>query len=278
MALKTYLLAPNFTLEPQGPIRIGNIIADPYYPTKPLSTPLNPPVTATHTDFECSFSRDSKKSLQGSVWAEFFRFATPKTSGKVGRATLLEYTMDSLETIRIKEDPSDEEASELVKDPKVQAAIKAGISGTTLVYMITGLKVARGFRLDKSVTSTRGGGIKTDIAIISEVGVGTDISISHSKGTSESLRSGNDIIFAYQLHMIASKRWWHKRVEIDVYTPKTAFLNHEEPVGKEDEMTAKLTTHLHLLEVADENEYDSVKVVEALDGDEACFCVEFDET
>lgn len=278
MALKTYLLAPNFTLEPDGPIRIGNIVADPFCPTKPLSTPLKPPITAIHTNFECSFSRDNNKSLHGSVWAQFLQTANANISGGVSRATLSEYTIDSLETIRIKEDPSDEEAAERVKESKVQAAIKAGLSGAAPVYMITGLKVAKGFRLNKSVTSTREANIGASFPITAEVGAGTDISALRAKVTSESSRSGNDIIFAYQLHVIARKGWWHKRVEIDVYAPKSAFLNNEERAVKEEEVTAKSTTHLRLLEVAEENEHDSVKTLEALDGDEACICIAFEET
>ncbi|KAL7950668.1 hypothetical protein V8C42DRAFT_307201 [Trichoderma barbatum] len=47
MALETYILAPNFAFGPDGPIRIGNIIADPFYPTKFLSRPANFPPTPT---------------------------------------------------------------------------------------------------------------------------------------------------------------------------------------------------------------------------------------
>ena len=195
----------------------------------------------------------------------------------MSRATLLEYTIDSLETIRIKEDPLDEEAVERVKESKVQATIKAGLSGTTPVYMITGLKVAKGFRLNKSVISTSEANIGAGFPIIAEVGVGVDISASRAKVTGESSWSGNDIIFVYQLHVIARKGWWYKRVEIDVYAPKLAFLNNEEHAVKEEEVTAKLTIYLHLLEVAEENEHDSVKTLEALDGDEACVCIVFEE-
>ncbi|TFB05984.1 hypothetical protein CCMA1212_001831 [Trichoderma ghanense] len=155
MGLKTYLLAPNFTFEPDGPIRIGNIIADPFYPLKPLSTPAVPPLTATHTDFDCHFSRDSAKSFQGSVWAKFLQNANGNLGRKVGKDVLLEYTIESLETIRMKEDPSDDEAMKRVREPKVEAAVKAGLSGAAPVFMITGLKVAKGFLMNKKVSISR---------------------------------------------------------------------------------------------------------------------------
>ncbi|RSM08256.1 hypothetical protein CDV31_008264 [Fusarium ambrosium] len=207
MALKTYLLAPNFTLEPDGPIRIGNIIADPFRPTKPLSSPLEPPLTATHTDFECSFTRERSKSLNGSVWAQFLQTASAKVGSGVSKALLSEYTMDSLETTRLKQDLSDEEADLRAREPMVKAAIESGLSGTAPVYMITGLKIAKGFRLNKSATSTREGNVSAGIPITEEVGAGADFSASSSRSTGESLRASSDIIFTYQLHVIAQKGW-----------------------------------------------------------------------
>ncbi|RSL53231.1 hypothetical protein CEP54_010488 [Fusarium duplospermum] len=277
MALKTYLLAPNFTLEPDGPIRIGNIIADPFRPTKSLSSPLKPPLTATHTDFECSFTRESSKSLNGSVWAQFLQTASAKVGGGVSKALLSEYTMDSLETTRLKQDLSDEEAELRAVELKVKAAIESGLSGTAPVYMVTGLKIAKGFRLNKSATSTREGNVSAGIPITEEVGAGADFSASSSRSTGESLQAGSDIIFAYQLHVIARKGWWRKRVEADVYAPKAAFLNIDKQSGGEQEIATKISTPLDLLEVAEENEDDSVQTLEARDGDEDCVCIAFKE-
>ncbi|KAM6529685.1 hypothetical protein FALCPG4_007814 [Fusarium falciforme] len=277
MALRTYLLAPNFTLELDGPIRIGNIIADPFRPTKPLSSPVEPPLTATHTDFDCSFTRESSKSLNGSVWAQFLQTASAKVGGGVSRAVLSEYTMDSLETMRLKQDLSDEEAELRAREPKVKAAIESGLSGTAPVYMITGLKIAKGFHINKSATSTREGNLGAGIPITEEVSAGADFSTSSSRSTGESLQSGSDIIFAYQLHVIARKGWWKKRVEADVYAPKAAFLNIGKQPGEEVEVAAGTSTALDLLEIAEENEDESVQTLEAKDGDEDCVCIAFKE-
>ncbi|KAI5460319.1 hypothetical protein BGZ63DRAFT_404793 [Mariannaea sp. PMI_226] len=280
MALKTYILAPNFTLEPDGPIRIGTIIADPYRPTKPLSVPLTSPTTVTHVDFEYSLSQDNSKSLSGSVWAQFLQTARANIGGAVSKAALQEYAMDSLETVRIKADPTDEEAAERVKDPKVHAAIRAGLTGAAPVYMITGLKVAKGFRLNKSVTSTHEANIGANVPITAEVGAGADIAASIANTVSESSRSGSDIIFAYQLHLIARKGWLHKRVGVDVFVPKSALLNKEKKAELEEEeekVMAQSATESALLEIAEENEDDSVRSLEALDGEEACICIAFEE-
>lgn len=278
MALKTYLLAPNFTFEPDGPIRIGNIIADPFYPAKPLSTPTQLPLTTTHIDSDCSFSKDDNKSLRGSIWAQFLQNVNGNISHRVSKDTLFEYAIDSLETIRIKEDPSDEEVTERVKEPRVQAAIKAGLSGAAPVYMITGLKVAKGFRLNKQVTtSTRKTSISLGIPITGGVRVGADVSDSHSESTSESFQSGSSIIFAYQLHVIARKRWWQKNVGVDIYASKSAFLNTDVEEEEEEGMMARECEISHLLGVAEENEYSPVTTLEARDGEETCSCIAFQE-
>ncbi|PTB65484.1 hypothetical protein BBK36DRAFT_38350, partial [Trichoderma citrinoviride] len=233
----TYLLAPNFTSESDGPIRIGNIIADPFHPTKSLSTPINLPPTTTHTDFNCSISHATSTSLQGSVWAKFLENATGNISRKVSQDMSLEFTMDSLETIRLKQDPLDEE--EVIKrimEPKVQGAIKAGLSGAATVYMITGLKVANGFCMNRRVTtSARKMSINMGFPVVAGVGIGADAGVLYSKSRSESFQSGESIIFAYQLHSIGRKSWWDRQIEVDVYAPKCAFMNADVEAEEQEE-------------------------------------------
>lgn len=271
-ALKTYILAPNFTFERDGPIRLGNIIADPFRPTKVLSTLSHEPLTAKHTDFECSFTREKSRSLRGGVWAQFLQTASASVGGGGERATTSEYTMDSLETVRLKQDPSDEEAAARSREPKVQAAIKSGLSGAAPVYIVTGLMIAKAFRFSRSVTSTRSGNVGAGVPVTAEVGVGMDVDASTSTTVGDSMRSGSDIIFAYQLHTIASKGWWHKRVEAEVYAPKSAFLNNDQRVV-EEEIGVQASTCEELLEVARENEEDSIQTLDAKNGDEPCICI-----
>ncbi|KAL7805251.1 hypothetical protein V8C44DRAFT_341270 [Trichoderma aethiopicum] len=278
MGLKTYLLAPNFTFEPDGPIRIGNIIADPFYPLKPLSTPVHPPLTATHVDLDCTFSRESDKSLHGSLWAKFLQNANGKIGQKLSKDIQLQYTIDSLETIRIKDDPSDEEAMNRIREPKVQSAIKAGLSGAAPVYMITGLKVAKGFRMNKKVTISRQkASLGIGFSVAEGVVIGADGNVTHSTTTSETFQSSSSIIFAYQLHIIGPKSWWRRRIGIDVYAPKSAFLNTDEDVEEEEGVVIECCEHSHLLEIAEENEYPRPKVLEAVEAKENCHCIAYEE-
>jgi gamma-glutamyltranspeptidase len=88
-------------------------------------------------------------------------------------------------------------------------------------------------------------------------------------------RSGSDIIFAYQLHVIAQKRWWRKQLSADVYAPRSAFLSEDAKVFEEEKATADFATVEQLLNAAEENEYDSVKSSTAGEEGELCACVSF---
>ncbi|KAI9869217.1 MAG: hypothetical protein M1813_000005 [Trichoglossum hirsutum] len=278
MALKTYLLAPNFTLEPDGSIRIGRIIADPFRPTKPLHIPQTEPTIATHTDFDSSYSLENSHALQGSIWAQFLQTASANVSAGISKDVLTQYTMDSLETIRIKEDPTDKEATELVNHPEVQAAVNAGILGSAPVYMITGIKVAKGFRLTTQVARTHEVQVGASAPITEDVGIGAEVGISRTAAAEDTLRSGSDIIFAYQLHIIARKRWWRKEVSADIYAPPSAFLSEDEHEAVEEEVAVNNITSEQLMSAAEENEDGSVKAAIVLEGGEACVCISFQES
>lgn len=274
---KTYLLAPNFTFQPDGPLRLGSVIADPFRPTKPLSTIPALPDTITHTELERTISRGNSRSLHSSIWAQFLQTASANIGVGVSKDVLTQYTMDSLETVYFQSDPTDAEAMEYARDGKVRAAMKAGIFGTQPVYMVTGLKIAKGFRLVSEIASTREGNVGASAPVVDQVSLGAKVGFSKGKTVEESLVAGSDIVFAYQLHVIAEKGWRHKRVEADLYEPKSAFLGHEEESVEEKPVEAGTATAADLLDFAEENEDDTVKLVEARDGDGACICITFQE-
>ncbi|KAI9766108.1 MAG: hypothetical protein M1840_006815 [Geoglossum simile] len=279
-AVKTYLLAPNFTFQPDGPIRLGNIIADPFKPTRTLSAfdpSLSIPETVTTNEFGYTISGDKGRSLRGSVWAQFLQSASAKVSGEASDDVLTCYTMDSLEAMYFKRDPTEEEVADRVKAKKVQAAMKAGLFGLQPVYMITGLRVAKGFKMSSEVVPKREGNVGASGPVTDQVSLGGEVGLSHWSAVQESFRSGNDIIFAYQLHVIAQKGWREKRVEVDVYAPKAAFLNDEKQEDKES-IVASHATVADLCEIGAESEDVSIDVIEAQDGDETYVCVLFSKS
>ena len=272
--MKTYLLAPNFTFEPDGPIRIGIIIADPFHPTKSLHIPTTKPAVAKHTDLDVTHARQKSRSHHHSIWAQFFSTASANIRAGASSDVHTQYTMNSLETIRMKEDPTDKDAAELLNIPEIKATVSAGLMGFAPVYMITGIKIARGFRLSTRTSQTHDAQLGGSVPITDTLGAGGEMSGSRRVVVEDSLHSGSDIIFAYQLHVVAPKRWW-RRLENNVYTPSAAFLSENEESGREGEATARSATVELLMRAAEEEENDTVKESEVIDNDSVCECLLF---
>lgn len=227
MAQKTFFLAPNFTLHPGGALALGSVIADPSRPTKILSALPNPPETDTHVEFDRSLSRQDGTTFHGKTFASFLTSASANLGGEVSKSALSKYDMDSMATVYFKRDVTDDEVTELVlKDSKVRAAINSGLFGKQPVYVVTGLKVAKGFRLTTEVGGSKGATIGASVPIVEGVGIGAEIGGNRSRSLTETLSTQQDIIFAYQLHKVVQKGWRRdsKRIEVDVFMHKAAAL------------------------------------------------------
>jgi hypothetical protein len=276
-AIKTYILAPNFTYHPNTSICMGDIIQDPSDPTKPLSSPPNLSAlnTESHLDYDAKLSKHKTHSLQGSVWAKFLETAHESIGGGVSGDVLDRYTMDRLETIYFRKQLTDDEAAERVTQGKVKAAINSGIFGKKPVYMITGLKIARGFRLESGNASKAEVNMAIEAQVSSEVSLGAEISASRTYDVQQSYRSSQDIVFAYQLHIITHKGWrWNKHVDITVYKPKAAFLNEQDGAAEEESVETNAASEADVRAFDDEM---PMEVWSAMDGDELCSCIVFGE-
>lgn len=147
--VKTYLLAPNFQHKPDGALQIGNIIADPFRPAKVLSkAPVGSSLAidfVTEYDHESSI-RQSRKSSIG-VWVRFLQSIGVKIPFIHDANCFKQYLIDRLETHYLCDEPFDNDPSVLLRlaEPRVQIAIKSGFFCLQPVYMITGIKIARGF-------------------------------------------------------------------------------------------------------------------------------------
>lgn len=260
---------------------MGDIVQYPDDPTKPLSSVPEPKLieqTESHFDYDNELSNQNSLSLRGSIWANFLDKASVKIGGGKSDDLLTKYTVRRLETIYFKKQPTDEEAAERVKEKKVKAAVNSGVLTKNPVFMITGLKIARGFKLLSTVGSKSNVDGKIEAPITEDAGMGADAEYSHEKRAEQKHHTGQDIIFAYQLHMITHKgwlRWFQKDADITVYRAPAAFLNDDK---KEEE-------ELDPFEVGVANEsalrnFDKelkMEAVSAKDGDEDCVCIVFSE-
>lgn len=270
--MKTFLLMTNFTTHKDGTVQLGNIIADPFRPFKPLSLPPEPLETSTHEDREYGLHYSDNESYQAGVWAQFLQAASVKLSGAVDANEFAVYSADTLETVTLKLDPTDEQAAERVADLRVSQTMKKGLFGERPVFMITGLKIARGFRRKSGRSDTRQAEASVSAPITDQVAVGASLTASHGFSREESASSETDIVFAYQLHVISRKGWIHRSVSADVYIPKAALLGRDKQDAKEEQFEVPAAQLDTLLEIARENE-DLLIVKNVVEMDDECTCV-----
>lgn len=140
------------------------------------------------------------------------------------KSILDHYNMDTLETITYKCDITDNEAAEMVNnDTKIRYTIKNSIMGSAPVYIVTGLKIAKGIHLTSEFTKSKGFSAGANTPIIYQVSAGADLVVSQGKTFTEQSSTTQDTVFAYQSHEVANKGWWKKRrFDTDVYAPKVA--------------------------------------------------------
>ncbi|WPB08264.1 uncharacterized protein RHO25_012929 [Cercospora beticola] len=270
MATKTYILAPNLTTHPGDALAIGTIVAEPFRPLKPLSECKETLETVTHTEFEAALSDSSRRGFSSGVWAQFLEVANAKLSAKVGRDVRATYAMAYLETITLRQHPGIEYAAARAQEPAVRAAMESGLLGRQPVCMITGVKIAKGLQWSQEQIRSLSGEVGASIPITPEVSAGIEIGAERASEHHYSSRTEQDIVFAYQLHLIATKGWWKPKLSVDQYVPKGGLLGKKDH-GESDDVDVLPATSDDLTVVAEDNE-DELHSTEVLEAGESCLC------
>lgn len=230
----TYLIAPNWTFRPHtGPIALGNIIADPFRPQRVLTYldatslveryPRIERMTETH-----SMTRESKSNISVAIWTQFLQTASLRSSGERAASNLNEYTMDSLATEYFVSDPEPAEIEARVNVPAVRRTMQSGsFRFTNPVYMVSGVKIAKNFggkkeSAKKIAASAEGGGSVPTVS--GDVAIGAKAAGSRNGEERDEWVIEGDVVIAYQLLIIELKRFPNKKLLVDEYTPKAAFL------------------------------------------------------
>lgn len=227
----TYLLAPNWTFRPGGRIALGNIIADPMRPHRPLTKAdaAKPLEVDTATEMNWQLSRETTAGVSLSVWATFLEKVHLKAGTNRERVKNLRFTMTSLDTVFLKEDPSNDEIIARCNDPDVREFMRLDSVLCHPVYLITGLKIAKGFALQGENSSTTGYTIDGGGEATPEVSMGASLEASSRQAMFDQFEAGGDIIFAYQLLKLKPKGWTkQKTLSMTEFQPKQAFLGSDE--------------------------------------------------
>lgn len=227
----TYLLAPNWTFRPGGSIALGNIIVDPFRPHRPLTKadPAKPLETETATEKNWRLSLETARNVNLSIWTVFLEKVHLKVGANRESIKNGHFTMKSLDTEFLKDDPSDEEIVALCNHPDVRNFMRLDSLLCKPVYMVTGLKIAKGFALKGEDISKSSFAAEGMAEVAPDVSLGARAEASTKTTISDQFEAENDIIFAYQLLKITPKGWSkNKKIELIEFQPRQAFLSDEE--------------------------------------------------
>lgn len=145
--------------------------------------------------------------------------------------------MSSLHTVTYVEDPSDDEIKARCNDPKVKQFMRPESVLCKPIYMITGLRIAKDFKLESenSVTHNLAGEAGGEVAP-GTASVGTNAAVETMERWEAGFSADHDIIFAYQLLKIKPKGWSKdkKLVPIEFHHRK-AFLDDDQGAAETEE-------------------------------------------
>ena len=206
MAAKTYFLAPSFDYVPDRYIDLGRIIVDPSDPGTSLNPDSpKPPLSSVQTFIQkdCEKAIEQRENVKVGIWA---RFAGQFGIGNFGVSTNSVkndvYKFQELETRLFQ--PTDEYIEETLQCPKVvQFAAKSRYRKP--LFMITGVKIARGANISREVIKARElsakvgvdgmpGGVPVVVAVGGEV--------SELLREKEKFDAPSDFVFAFRLRKI----------------------------------------------------------------------------
>lgn len=209
---KTYFLAPTRNTTPAGPIFLGSIIKSPRSPELSLngkSSPLlkeleifeDPALDSTVQMFKTGEGK-------AGIWAQFLDGVGigGEISGSRESVDTATYKFDELLTKTIA--PDLPWVKKMFKVEEIQDSIKSSRFRANL-YMITGIKIAKGAEIAMSKIAAKGGklqfGIDTTPAGV-PLKFGPDISSSSTAGQIMSEKHPKEFIFAYRLREITYTR------------------------------------------------------------------------
>ena len=206
---KTYFLAPNFDYPPSSNISLGRIWTDPsdpgtcINPDGPLPFPSNMQVQHGHKTDWRNKTGGQHKGVIG-IWARFLQVVGIDAEASVTwqNSNGDTYEFKRLDTEFI--DPTTEFYTQSVLAPSVAEYI-IETKFKKSIYMITGVKIARGADVEQARSKEAGTHLKAGVdgtTAGSPVAVGPEVTISSSNSETTSSKGSSDFVFAYRLREI----------------------------------------------------------------------------
>ena len=206
---KTYFLAPNLDYPPSSNISLGRIWTDPsdpgtcINPDGPLPFPSNMQVQHGHKTEWRNKTGGQHKGLIA-IWARFLQVVGIDAEASITwhNSKGDTYEFKTLDTEFI--DPTMEYYTQSVLAPSVAEYI-VETKFKKSIYMITGVKIARGADVEQARSKEAGTHLKVGVdgtTAGSPVAAGPEVTISSSKTETTSSQGSSDFVFAYRLREI----------------------------------------------------------------------------
>jgi hypothetical protein len=266
---KFYLRTPDLEFTQGGPIKIGNIITDMFLPQDSIAIfePL-PKVMKGASAAEGTQQRKSHAANKLDLSLKLYEAFGGHAEAKNDRHLRTVYDYDEIESSYLETNPTAKDVKAFrKKDEEVDGAL-----ADRPVYIVTGLKIAKGLKYANERTTesqagaSAGAHVNENAAISGEVGRATDTE------NSESYKIIGDCIIAYRLHIVKPGGWtWRgqQKPSVGTYDPgKAGFMNRGEQ-AKEAELESEEVSQQDVTCFAEEQRYGDIKKVEFDDAEES---------
>jgi hypothetical protein len=211
---KTYFLvnSTDYAPGPQSLIRLGQVISNLREPFRALAAP-HEPFPSVHSAWKSDYTFNQENGVSGSIGlgaAFLAQLGSPITGGTSGTLiykNITRWKVKRLETEFIEPD-AEYVRNSVLGVPTVKEYLEQHkrLGFPKAVYMVTGIKIARGASLLRTNEHTYGGegDINVDLSMLSGVPVtpGINAKVEREIEEKESFGDNSDFIFAYRLQKI----------------------------------------------------------------------------
>ncbi|KAF8856771.1 hypothetical protein BDZ45DRAFT_803907 [Acephala macrosclerotiorum] len=209
MSRKTYFRMPDFDHPPNGLVQLGQIIASPRDPSQRLAPPL--PVINTQTNKKTNYHEVVAKARRGEIglWVQFLASIVG-----VGGDVTAKWARENNHILEFREleasffEPDNEYLQQSVAKSEIVRDHINKTPGKSL-YMVTGLKIARGARSIVQMRQAVGLDVKVGADALPFTGVpvqgGPAFKIDNALGARFQFDGSSDFVFAYRLLRIIPK-------------------------------------------------------------------------
>ncbi|KAK2820011.1 hypothetical protein FQN49_007810 [Arthroderma sp. PD_2] len=196
MPIKTYIRSPNDDYAPGNNIQLGHVWRNPRDPGSFVGTPIAIPgdIEINHTQ-KGSWTIDlgCDSNAQIGFWAKIAQLPIISSiSGQWGKTQDGAYKIPTMDTYSIEPTPAYVKAS---VESVAMDILKAGYN----LYMITGVKVARGGEGSNKESMNSGAGLKAGMDTWVPLEGSEQISYSKGKYNNSGFGSTGDFVFAYRM-------------------------------------------------------------------------------